>query len=285
MSTSIFSRPLAEETVTSPLRLAALYKSLLGSRWKSLADAVAQLSAMNIKVNKTRLQLAVQVSAFPQVILDLFKGVGLRDFHARRLVKAKAEHGLAALEDRAGRLDPTGLTGPQIIAALCDEGGAEPHRRVTTRTNPLGLASAYLDGTQKGRWESTREAAKALGISHRLICEALAIAKLPEELKACFTEKTLTRSTGKQLLELERIKGKDLLRKAALEARAAVPRLTEKALMARLAGVHTDGVELKVKRASGRLVIEFHCDADADKLDQKMHWLAFWAQRALAEVR
>ena len=150
---------------------------------------------------------------------------------------------------------------------------------------PLQVAARYRDGLESGEWESPRKAAETLGLTQRKIAEALAIARLPEEVKACFTPSTFTRQVGMQLLELSRIHGADALRKAVLEARAVVPRLTRKAFMARLAGVHATGVELKVKRAAGRLVIEFHCDADADKLDAKMHWLALWAQRALAEVR
>ncbi|CAB3808254.1 hypothetical protein LMG28614_06764 [Paraburkholderia ultramafica] len=274
-----------QSVVDNPLHLAALYRTGYGKRWNSLREASKQLLSFNMRASANRIQQAVKVSEFPDEILNLFRQAGIVNRTARELIRAKNEQGLDRLTIRAGTIDPAGKSRTQILSLLCGNEGAGSSYRAYTNERPIVLNERYRDGLRSGLWSSTREAAEVMGVTQSRIAEAAMVAALPEEVQALFPGQSLTSAIGWQLVQLTKLRGSRAVREVAIEARASIPRLSRQQLMNRFAGLKGKGVDVKVKRAAGRLVLEFHCDADDPANETRLSMIAMWLRDVKPNAR
>jgi len=267
----------AKAAVDDPLRLAEIYRAGLGRHWNSLRDGSVQLAALNLKASAARLQQAVRISAFPREILDLFNHTGLVNRTARELIRASNEQGLEQLKIRAAAIDPAGKSRTQLCALLRGDELAGSSYRAHSKERPLVLDQRYRDGLRSGLWSSTREAAQILGVDQARLVKASKIAALPEEVRLLFPGQALTFALGWQLIQLTKLRGSESVRRVAIGARATIPPLSQQELMNRFVGLEGNGVDVKVKRGTaGKLVLEFHCDADDPANETRLSMLAMW---------
>jgi hypothetical protein len=267
----------AKAAVDDPLRLAEIYRAGLGRHWNSLRDGSVQLAALNLKASAARLQQAVRISAFPREILDLFKHTGLVNRTARELIRASNEQGLEQLKIRAAAIDPAGKSRTQLCALLFGDEPAGSSYRAHSKERPLVLDRRYQEGIRSGLWSSTREAAQVLGVDQARLVKASKIAGLPEEVKLLFPGQTLTFALGWQLIQLTKLRGSESMRRVAIAARAAIPTLSQQELLNRFVGLEGNAVDVKVKRGTaGRLLLEFHCDADDPANETRLSMMAMW---------
>ncbi len=139
------------------------------------------------------------------------------------------------------------------------------------------LDQRYRDGLRSGLWSSTREAAQILGVDQARLVKASKIAALPEEVRLLFPGQALTFALGWQLIQLTKLRGSESVRRVAIGARATIPPLSQQELMNRFVGLEGNGVDVKVKRGTaGKLVLEFHCDADDPANETRLSMLAMW---------
>jgi hypothetical protein len=259
--------------VDDPLRLATLYRTGYGKQWNSLREAAAHLKAFNMTIGFARIREAVAVSELPAEILQLFDVVGIVNHTARGLLRAVREHGLETLVARAREVDAVGKTRAQVLALICDgEVATFSYQRTSYR--PLALAERYNEGLRTGAWSSTTEAAQALGIHQSRIVEANKIAALPAEVKALFP--SIGATLGWELVQLTKVRGRTAMKSVAIEASMAIPRLSRQELMNRFVGLKGRAVDVKVRRAAGKLVLEFHCDAGDPSSESHLSMIATW---------
>jgi hypothetical protein len=284
--TMIRTNIAARAALEDPLRLAELYLAGLGRRWNSLREASAQLAALNLKASASRLQQAVRISAFPREILDLFEQTGLVNRTARELIRVSNEQGLEPLRVRATAINPAGKSRTQILALLCGDEIAGSSYRAHSTERPLALDQRYSNGQRSGLWSSTREAAQALGIDQARLVKASKIAALPEEVRALFPGQALTYAVGWQLVQLANLRGSEAIRQVAIVARSSIPPLSPQELMNRFVGLQGSSVDVKIKRGSaGKLLLEFHCDADDPANEARLAMLTMWLRDVKPSAR
>jgi hypothetical protein len=264
-----------------PLRLAALYQGGYGTQWNSLRAAAAQLKSLNVKIGFARIREAVAVSELPPEVLGAFDLVGMINHTARGLLRAVREHGLETVVARANNVDPVGKTRAQILALLCGDEPASLQER--TRSQPLALAERYNEGRRTGAWSSPTEAAQCLGIQRTRISEANMIAALPEEVKALFPD--IGAKLGWKLVQLTKVRGSKTMRALAIEASKTIPRLSQQELLNHFVGLKGNAVDVRVKRAAGKLVLEFHCDASDPDNETRLAMLATWLNTTSPKIR
>ncbi|MFM0149891.1 hypothetical protein [Paraburkholderia sp. RL18-085-BIA-A] len=276
----------AKAALDDPLRLAEIYRAGLGRHWNSLRQGSVQLAALNLKASAARLQQAVKISEFPGEILDLFKHVGIVNRTARELIRASNEQGLEQLKLRAATIDPAGKSRTQLFALLCGDEVAGSSYRAHSKERPLALDQRYRDGLHSGLWSSTREAAQVLGVDQARLVKASKIAGLPDEVKLLFPGQALTFAAGWQLIQLTKLRGSDVIRQVAIAARSAIPTLSQQELMNRFVGLEGNAVNVKVKRGTaGKLVLEFHYDADDPANETRLSMMAMWLRDIKPNVR
>ncbi|MFM0418765.1 hypothetical protein [Paraburkholderia aromaticivorans] len=267
----------AKAALDDPLSLAEIYRAGLGRHWNTLRQGSKELSALNLKTSAARLHQAVTVAAFPSEILSLFTDVGLVNRTARELIRARNEQGLDQLKIRATTIDPAGKSRTQLLALLCGDEIAGAKYRAHSKERPLALDKRFRDGVRLGLWSSVREAGKVLGIDHARLVKAAQIASLPEEVKSLFPAQALTFAVGWQLVQMTKLRGSETMRQVAIAARSVIPRLSQQELMGRFVGLGGNSVEVKVKRGpGGKLVIEFHCDADDPVAETHLAMITTW---------
>ncbi|MFM0032793.1 hypothetical protein PQR70_42045 [Paraburkholderia madseniana] len=268
--------------VDDPLCLATLYRTGYGTQWNSLREAAAHLKAFNMTIGFARIREAVALSELPAEILQLFDVVGIVNHTARGLLRAVREHGLETLVARAREVNACGKTRAQVLALLCGtEVAASSYQRTSYR--PLALAERYNEGLRTGAWSSTTEAAQTLGIHQSRISEANMIAALPEEMKALFPN--IRAKLGWQLVQLTKVRGSKTMRALAIEASKTIPRLSQQQLINHFVGLKGKAVDVRVKRAAGNLVLEFHCDASDPDNETRLAMLATWLNTTAPRIR
>jgi hypothetical protein len=276
----------AKAAVDDPLRLAEIYRAGLGRHWNTLREGSRQLAALNLKASAARLQQAVKISQFPSEILDLFKHTGIVNRTARELIRANNEQGLEQIKIRAATIDPAGKSRAQLCALLCGDEVAGSSYRAHSKERPLALDQRYRDGLRSGLWSSTREAAQVLRVDHARLVKASTIAGLPEEVKLLFPGQALTFAVGWQLIQLTKLRGSEAIRQVAITARSAIPRLSQQELMNRFVGLEGNAVDVKVKRGTaGKLLLEFHCDADDPANETRLAMMAMWLRDVKPSAR
>lgn len=276
----------AKAALDDPLSLAEIYRAGFGRHWNSLREGSAQLATMNLKASAARLQQAMKVSEFPSEILGLFRHTGIVNRTARELIRAKNEQGLEQLKVRAATIDPAGKSRTQLLALLRGDEVVGSSYRAHSKERPLALDQRYRDGVQSGLWSSMREAAKVLGVDHARLVNASKIAALPEEVRLLFPGQALTYAIGWQLIQLIKLRGSEAIQKVAISARSAIPPLSQQDLMNRFVGLEGSAVDVKVKRGpAGRLLLEFHCDADDPVTETRLAMLAIWLRDVRPRAR
>jgi uncharacterized protein YjiS (DUF1127 family) len=270
----------AQAALDDPLRLAEIYRAGLGRSWNSYREGAEQLKRMNLRATYAQLQKAVAVAAFPRPILDLFKYTGLVKQTAEDLIRARNRCGLDRLVERAEAIDPTGKSRTQLIALLSNDQSPGGAFRASYSTEwPLVLDRRYRDGLKLGAWSSIRQAATSLGISASRLASAVQIGELPDEVKELFRPEHLSFAAGWQLVQIRKLRGADALRDAAVAANAVVPALSQQQIMNRLVGISGGTVDVKIKRGpSGKVVLEFHCDANDPGVEARLSMVTVWLQ-------
>jgi len=269
---------LSRKTVSDPLRLAALYEAGLGTHWNNQQEASERMrTSYNINTSACGISQAINVSELPEEILQLFKDVSLLNRTARQLISAKRTQGIDQLVERAKAIDPSGKTRLQLVALLCGE--APPRRRIADLTL-LQLAEKHKEGVTAGAWSTLQDGAQALRVAKNRLVIATNVAKLPQEVLDLFPSESLTLSLGRRLLAISKARGVKAIRRIAIQAKIAVPRLSPEELLKRFVGVKSDKVEVKLSQKGGKLVLEYHCDPDDPETETRLAMIANWLNAA-----
>ncbi|MFM0123301.1 MULTISPECIES: hypothetical protein [Paraburkholderia] len=234
----------------NPLALAALYRAGLGEKWENTTEAVGCFRALGVKVTHDRIREAVAVAEFPGELLALFAGVGMVSWTARGLLRARNEHGLATLVERARLLDPTGKSRSEILAHLSGADRSGKIRGTYKRESPLALHDRFVEGRRLNAWSTTRQAAEAMGIAHSRLVTASDVASLPQELRKLLPNESLTFELGRSLCDLVALRGAEAVRKTAIAAQKMQPRLSPERLLARIIGLDGEQFYAKVRRGA-----------------------------------
>ncbi|MCG7400503.1 hypothetical protein [Caballeronia zhejiangensis] len=252
---------------SSPLALAALYHSGLGTKWQNQSEAATALA--RLKVTRQHINRAVRLVALPEVVLALFSSVQILEFTARELLRVQRSVGVATLEQRAAEINPEGRTWQEIVAMLEGKEPVAPAYRLhQSETTPLERAAQFKEGLASNAWSTIGQAAEATGWNRRELYTAVAIANLPSEVVSLFDGKRLSKDVGKTLLGIQQAIGIEKMRKNAAALHDRPKRRTIDELINTLAGPPVSPeVSLKIRGTQTKLTFEMTFDVkDADRL-------------------
>lgn len=251
----------------SPLALAALYHSGLGTKWKNqrqAADALARL-----KVTRSHINRAVRLVSLPEAVLALFSSVQILDITGRHLLRIHRSLGAPELEQRAAQINPKGRSWQEIVAMLEGKEPVAPvYRLHQSDTTPLERAAKFKEGLAANAWATIAEAADATGWNRRDLSNAVAIANLPPEVVSLFDGKRLSKDVGKTLLGIQQAIGIEKMLRNASALHDRPRRRTIEELINALAGVPSSSeMSLKIRGTPTTITFEMTFDVkDAERL-------------------
>lgn len=109
------------------------------------------------------------------------------------------------------------------------------------------------------------------------------IAALPQEVKALFPH--IGAKLGWKLVQLTKVRGSKTMRALAIQASKAIPRLSQQELINHFVGLKGKAVDVKIKTAAGKLVLEFHCNASDPDNETHLAMLAMWLNTTAPKIR
>jgi hypothetical protein len=253
---------------SSPLSLAALYKSGLGTMWSNQIDAARKLSGPKSTITPQVISHALATASLPAEILNLFSTAGIVQRTARALATEVKRQGVEALVARAvaaeGSLKDQGRR--RILLYLQ---GAETNlsRRPGVARDPAEVAKCFYAGVASKKWKTRGQAEKILGWGAQSVYIACRIMELPYEVRALFPGRALSQARGSALLRIQRSVGFVSMRDRASELQRQNTRLTPNEILTYLASaplasepVIDDSIKLKIRSGrDGSVVFEFRC--------------------------